>query len=86
MTDLEYEQMICWKKSEFHENGWNAMDMCVKDILMCEGDLLDAVEGMKRNMLEGDSVIHGDISHPDSTLVVRYYCDNLSADRKRIFE
>lgn len=90
MTDLEYEQMIRWKKFEFHENGWNAMDMSVKDIMASANDteenLLNAIEGMKRNMLEGDSVIIGDVTHPDMTFVVRYYCDNLSEDRKRVFD
>ena len=90
MTDLEYEQMIRWKKFEFHENGWNVMDMSVKDIMASANDteenLLNAIEGMKRNMLEGDSVIIGDVTHPDMTFVVRYYCDNLSEDRKRVFD
>lgn len=89
MTNLEYEEMIHWKKAEFHENEWNAMDLCVKDILSSAGDseesLSLAVEGMKKNMLEGDCVIAGDIENPDMTLTVRYYCDNLSEERKRVY-
>lgn len=77
MNTEKFEEMIRWKKQEFHANGWNALDMNVKDVMReTDGSLKEAAEGMKRNMLEGDSVITGDIEHPDETLTVRYYCDN----------
>lgn len=86
MSTEKYEEMIRWKKQEFHINGWNALDMNVKDVMRdASGTLLEAAEGMKRNMLEGDSVICGDIEHPDEELTVRYYCDNLSESRKRVY-
>lgn len=84
MTIEEVEKMIRWKKQEFNRNGWNAMDLCLKDILN-GSDVQDVAEGMKRNMLEGDNVIAGDIENPDKSLTVRYYCDNLSDSRRRMY-
>lgn len=89
MSAEKYEEMIRWKKQEFHANGWNALDMNVKDVMKAFDEtkvsLADCAEGMKRNMLEGDSVIFGDIEHPDENLTVRYYCDNLSESRKQVY-
>lgn len=87
-TADDYGNIIAWKKREFNINGWNAMDIKVKDLIReADGDpddLNNAVQGMKRNMLVGDHFVSGEEGSTD--LTVRYYCDNLSESRGRMFQ
>jgi hypothetical protein len=88
-TAEDYAAIIQWKKSEFHNNGWNALDLKAADIMKKEDPVLDEVDsvtkGMLWNMREGDTVLKGDVQHPDQSLTIRYYCDNLDETRKSVF-
>ncbi len=84
----EYKDVINWKKWEAHNMNWlyievNASDLMteleagVNNIETCANAILDC-------MLEGDHFIvepKGDRIAPE--LTVRYYCDNLSEDRRK---
>jgi hypothetical protein len=82
----DYEAIIQWKKQEHHINGWNVMD------LSCEGLLEETetnnvkacIEAMKECMLEGDSFLT-DENLKTRKFAVRYYCDNLSESRRKMF-
>ncbi len=83
----DFEKIILFKKQEFSINGWNALEINAKDLITSIGagdeDLMAAVEAMQECMLEGDCFIN-DPGSPE--LTVRYYCDNLSPDRRKYSE
>ena len=91
MSVEDYEGVIRWKKGEAHAMEWLYIEVNAGDLLTEKEagiDNLDAVcNAMLNEMLEGDFFV----TEPDeenkvsSTLTVRYYCDNLSADRKKYF-
>lgn len=87
-----YEDVINWKKGEAH-----AMDYLYIEINA--GDLLTEVEagvdnmenccqGILNCMLEGDRFIvePAEENRVSGTLTVRYYCDNLSPERRKYFD
>jgi hypothetical protein len=91
-TVKDYVDIINWKKGEAHAMDWLYIEINA-------GDLLTEVEAGKDNlavvckailecMLEGDGYIvePSEADKVNSSLTVRYYCDNLSADRKKFFE
>lgn len=91
-TVKDYVDIINWKKGEAHAMDWLYIEVNA-------GDLLTEVEAGKDNlatvckaildcMLEGDGYIvePSEADKVNSSLTVRYYCDNLSADRKKYFE
>lgn len=84
----DYGNIVAWKKREFNLNGWNAMDIKAEDLIREAGgeveDLSEVIEGMKRNMLQGDQFVSGEQN--SVKLTVRYYCDNLSESRGRMFQ
>lgn len=88
-TQWEYAQIIQWRKQEIRLNGWNEFDVCARDFLKETGspkeDLNACIEGMMRNMLEGDSFLIGNENDRREDLTVRYYCDNLSESRRKMF-
>ncbi|MDD6727350.1 MAG: hypothetical protein PUE16_08475 [Lactimicrobium massiliense] len=88
----EFEKIILFKKQEFSINGWNALEINAKDLMSSIGagdeDLMAAVEAMQECMLEGDCFINdpGSDHRLSPELTVRYYCDNLSPDRRKYSE
>ena len=91
-TVKHYEDVINWKKGEAH-----AMDYLYIEINA--GDLLTEVEagvdnmenccqGILNCMLEGDRFIvePAEANKVSNTLTVRYYCDNLSPERRKYFD
>lgn len=89
MNAEEYEAMIRFRKSEYNRNGWNALDLKAEDLMKAAGDQPDSlpacIEGMKKNMLEGDTCIKGDVNNGTADTTVRFYCDNLRPERRRIY-
>ena len=87
MTVKDYEDVIFFRKKEYNINGWNALDLCAEDLMKLFGDhdVHACTEAMKRQMLEGDHFIKGDAYTLSKETKVRYYCDNLRPDRRRIF-
>lgn len=91
-TVKDYEDVINWKKGEAHAMDWLYIEINA-------GDLLTEVEAGVDNltatcnailncMLEGDGFIvePAEENKVSDTLTVRYYCDNLSEDRKKYFD
>lgn len=79
----DVKEMILWRKKEVNQNGWNVLDLCVRDI-MTETGLKDeamVIEALKANMLEGDVFLEEDAKHT----TVRFYCDNLSDSRRHLY-
>ena len=89
-TVQEYIDVINWKKWEAHNMDWLYIEVNA-------GDLLTEVENGANNiktvckaimecMLEGDAYIvePKEKNKIASSLTVRYYCDNLSPDRKKM--
>ncbi len=81
----DYEEVIRFLKKEHNMNGWNALDICVKDILeMTETDNAEAcAEALRQCMLEGDIFLNERGAARE--VKVRYYCDNLSDSRRKLF-
>ena len=88
----EYKDVINWKKGEAHAMDWLYIEINA-------GDLLTEVEAGVDNltatctailncMLEGDGFIvePAEENKVSDTLTVRYYCDNLSEDRRKYFD
>lgn len=88
----EYEDIINWKKGEAHAMDWLYIEINA-------GDLLTEVEAGVDNlsatcnailncMLEGDGFIvdPAEENKVSESLTVRYYCDNLSPERKKYFD
>ena len=91
-TVQKYKDVINWKKWEAHHMNWlyievNAGDLMteieagVDNLNTCCAAILDC-------MLEGDGFIvePKEADKVSSSLTVRYYCDNLSEDRRRYSE
>ena len=87
-----YEDVINWKKGEAHAMDWLYIEINAGDLLTeveaGVDNLESACNAMLNCMLEGD----GFMTDPDvenkvsADLTVRYYCDNLSEDRKKYFD
>ncbi|NCB34267.1 MAG: hypothetical protein EOM64_10420 [Erysipelotrichia bacterium] len=78
-----------WKKWEAHNMDWLYIELNAGDLLT---ELEAGADNMKTCcnaildcMLEGDGFIvePKEADHVNPTLTVRYYCDNLSEDRKK---
>ncbi len=88
----DYEDIINWKKGEAHAMDWLYIEVNAGDLLTeveAGIDNLSATcEAILNCMLEGDSFIvePTEADKVNSSLTVRYYCDNLSEDRKKYFE
>lgn len=84
-----YVDVINWKKGEAHAMDWLYIEVNAADLYaeIVDGSLADACKAVLDTMLEGDTFITGDEKATnEATLTVRYYCDNLSEDRKSYFE
>ncbi|MEE1411371.1 MAG: hypothetical protein U0J83_05065 [Bulleidia sp.] len=92
MTKEEFETIILFKKNEFHTSGWNALDINAGTLVELDGDskedIVAAVDAMKACMLEGDCYLNdpGKENRYKPELTVRYYCDNLSDDRRKYMD
>lgn len=91
-TVKDYEDVINWKKGEAHAMDWLYIEINAGDLLTeveaGVDNLATACNAILNCMLEGDGFIV-EPSEPDKvsdTLTVRYYCDNLSEDRKKYFD
>lgn len=83
-----YVDVINWKKGEAHAMDWLYIEVNAADLYaeIVDGTLADACKAVLDTMLEGDTFITGDEKATnEATLTVRYYCDNLSEDRKSYF-
>ncbi len=90
-NERKYEKIINFKKQEFHENGWNALDMnagqlASMEIAECGGDLEAACHALRACMLEGDCYLNLSSHEIDRNVTVRFFCDNLSPDRRKYEE
>jgi hypothetical protein len=85
----EYKDVINWKKWEAHNMDWLYIEINAGDLLTeleAGADNIDTCcKAILDCMLEGDGFIvepkEADKINP--TLTVRYYCDNLSEDRRK---
>lgn len=88
----DYEDIINWKKGEAHAMDWLYIEVNAGDLLTeveAGVDNLSATcEAILNCMLEGDGFIvePSEADKVNTSLTVRYYCDNLSEDRKKYFE
>ena len=87
----DYEDIINWKKGEANGMDWLYIEIKAEDLLTeveAGVDNLETVCNAILNcMLEGDTFIVEPKAENkvDATLTVRYYCDNLSPERKKYF-
>lgn len=86
-SEQKYEDIIEFKKREFHVNGWNALEVTCSQLLGENRDNEEEVEAackaMASCMLEGDCYINDCHEKFDPCMTVRYYCDNLSSSRQK---
>ena len=87
----EYENIIDWKKGEAHAKGWLYIEVNANDLLTeveAGVDNLEATcEAILNKLLEGDNIIDDPGENKVSgDLKVRYYCDNLSEDRRSYWD
>ena len=91
-TVKDYEDIINWKKGEAHAMDWLYIEVNANDLLTeveaGVNNLKTVCQAILNCMLEGD----GFIVEPkgktkvSEALTVRYYCDNLSDERRKYFE
>ena len=85
----EYKDVINWKKWEAHNMNWLYIEVNAGD-LMTEleagvNNIKTVTEAMLDCMLEGDTFIV-ESEKASTKLTVRYYCDNLSEERRKYSE
>ena len=91
-TVKDYEDIINWKKGEAHGMDWLYIEIKAGDLLTeveAGVDNLETVcQAILNCMLEGDHYITepAEENKVSEALEVRYYCDNLSQDRRKYFE
>lgn len=86
----KYVDVINWKKGEAHAMDWlyievNAGDLNA-EVEAGVANLKTVCDAMRECMLEGDEFITEPARKTGATLTVRYYCDNLSEDRRKYSE
>lgn len=90
-TVKNYEDIINWKKGEAHAMDWLYIEINAGDLLTeveaGVDNLATACQAILNCMLEGDGFIvePAEENKVNSSLTVRYYCDNLSQDRRKYF-
>ena len=88
----DYEDIINWKKGEAHAMDWLYIEVNAGDLLTeveaGVDNLAATCQAILNVMLEGDGFIVRPTEEDmvSTSLTVRYYCDNLSADRRKYFE
>ena len=91
-TGKDYEEVINWKKGEAHAMDWLYIEINANDLLTeveaGVDNLATTCEAILNCMLEGDGFIvePAEENKVSDTLTVRYYCDNLSEDRRKYFD
>lgn len=85
----EYKDVINWKKWEAHNMNWLYIEINAGD-LMTEleagvNNIKTVNEAILDSMLEGDTFIV-ESEKASTNLTVRYYCDNLSEERRKYSE
>ena len=91
-TVKDYEDIINWKKGEAHAMDWLYIEVNAGDLLTeveaGVDNLAATCQAILNVMLEGDGFIVRPTEEDmvSTSLTVRYYCDNLSADRRKYFE
>ena len=91
-TVKDYEDIINWKKGEAHAMDWLYIEVNAGDLLTeveaGVDNLAATCQAILNVMLEGDGFIvrPAEEDMVSTSLTVRYYCDNLSADRRKYFE
>ena len=84
-----YEDVINWKKGEAHAMEYLYIEINAGDLLTEVEAGVDNMEnccqGILNCMLEGDTFIvePSEPNRVSNTLTVRYYCDNLSPERRK---
>lgn len=90
-TVKDYEDIINWKKGEAHAMDWLYIEVNAGDLLTeveaGVDNLSTTCQAILNCMLEGDGFIvdPAEEDKVNTSLTVRYYCDNLSQDRKKYF-
>lgn len=83
----EYLGLINGKKWEANGKGWLYIEINAGDLLNeaepCADNIQTAVNAVRDAMLEGDQYLNDSDS---ADLTVRYYCDNLSPERRKYSE
>ena len=88
----DYKDIINWKKGEAHAMDWLYIEINAGDLLTeveaGVDNLKTACDAMLETMLEGDDFIvkPNEEDMVNSSLTIRYYCDNLSEDRRSYWE
>lgn len=91
-TVKDYEDVINWKKGEAHAMDWLYIEINANDLLTEVEAGVDNLEttcqAILNCMLEGDGFIvePAEENKVSDKLTVRYYCDNLSEDRRKYFD
>ena len=91
-TVKDYEDIINWKKGEAQAMDWLYIEVNAGDLLTEVEAGVDNLEttckAILNVMLEGDGFIVKPTEEDmvSTSLTVRYYCDNLSPDRRKYFE
>ena len=86
----DYEDIINWKKGEANGMDWLYIEIKADDLLTEVEAGLDNLatvcQAIRNCMLEGDTFIVEPKGDTDANMTVRYYCDNLSPERKMYFQ
>lgn len=88
----DYIDIINWKKGEANGMDWLYIEVKADDLLTeveaGVDNLATVCEAILSCMLEGDTFVVDSAAEGkvDPSLTVRYYCDNLSPERKKYFE
>ena len=88
----DYKDIINWKKGEAHGMDWLYIEINAGDLLTeveaGVDNLATACQAILNCMLEGDHYITepAEENKVSAALTDRYYCDNLSEDRRKYFE
>ena len=85
----EYKDVINWKKWEAHNMNWLYIEVNAGDLMQeleaGVNNIKTVTDAILDSMLEGDTFIV-ESEKPSAKLTVRYYCDNLSEDRRKYSE
>lgn len=90
-TQEQYATRLQEMKQEAHDKMWLYIEVNAKEFMEeCEPkvkNLSPCCKAMLAAMLEGDGFIvePSEPNKVNSSLTVRYYCDNLSQDRRKYF-
>ena len=85
----EYKDVINWKKWEAHNMNWLYIEVNAGDLMQeleaGVNNIKTVTDAILDSMLEGDTFIV-ESEKPNAKLTVRYYCDNLSEERRKYSE